>query len=97
MSDDFTLTPAEPSPRQLPLAPTAAVPSRGKTQDFPPCYAPCAACGRPVLHGETTAGQHLVLDTAVRTYSVVWPNGAVQPILLPSPAYPTHHCVQKEP
>ena len=64
--------------------------ARGK--DHPPAYAPCEACGRLVLQGETRAGQRFVLDVHQTTYCVNWDKGATLPWLEQSRAYPLHTC-----
>jgi hypothetical protein len=99
---DFTLEPDEPDLPRTPqrvrmvstgLAPTQDVPlARGKGKDAPPAYAPCEACGRPVLLGETRAGTRLVLDVHVQIYVVSWDKGAKLPRLVPSRGYPLHWC-----
>jgi hypothetical protein len=70
-------------------------PARTKP-DGPPCYAPCPACRTLVLNGITQAGLRLALDVQHATYTVVWENGAPQPLLSASRAYPVHVCVRKE-
>ena len=84
---DFTLEPDDleaPGPARRPQAPrlvttglhpTAAVPTT-RTKDLPPAYAPCAACGQPVLTGQTRAGTCLVLDISVQSWCVSWDHGA---------------------
>lgn len=100
---DFTLEPDElepPRPAQrrpvrlvsTGLHPLEAVPpTRGTERD--PAYAPCAACGRPVLVGETRAGTRLALEVHVPTYCVLWGSGEALPVLEPSRGYPVHGCV----
>ena len=100
---DFTLEPDgldEPGPDRRPtqlqlvttgLAPTAAVPTT-RTKEHPPCYAPCAGCGQPVLAGQTRTGTRLVLDISVQTWCVLWSPGEALPVLERSWGYPAHHC-----
>ena len=75
------------------LAPTAAVPPSVRRGKEPvPCYAPCEACGAPVLTGSTPIGIRLALDTQHPTYIVTWPPGAPEPTLYESRGYLQHHC-----
>ena len=104
MSDFFTLEPDELEPerpeRRTPprlvstgLHPLEDVPqARRKAKDAPPAYAPCEACGQPVLIGETRAGKRLALHVHVRTYAVSWDKGVPLPRLDESRAYPLHGC-----
>jgi len=96
---DFLLEPDRPERRRpvrlvaTGLADTAEVP-RSTRAEPAPCYVPCEACGQAVLHGTTSAGVRLALDTQVPTYTVVWPAGTPEPVLQGSRAYPVHHCRQ---
>jgi hypothetical protein len=93
------IEPARPEHRTPPrlvstgLAPTAEVPTvRAKGKDAQPAYAPCVLCGQPVLTGATLHGHTLHLDVGATCYALAWPNAATVPTLLPSRAYPVHHC-----
>lgn len=75
------------------LAPTAEVPASARRGPAPPpCYAPCEACGAPVLRGQTRTGTRLAMDVHVLTYCVLWENGAGMPLLEQSRGYPVHWC-----
>jgi hypothetical protein len=76
------------------LAPTAEtpVPRASKKPDAPPAYAPCPGCKVPVLRGLTTRGEHLTLDTGLKTYAVDWGHGEAVPVLRESRGYPEHRC-----
>jgi len=74
------------------LAPTADLPRQRRGPDTPPCYAPCEACGVPVLLGRTTEGTRLAVEPQRQMYVVLWEAGAAEPHLLPSRAYPVHQC-----
>src|SRR5687767_3826644 len=78
----------EPSVRQLGLIDTG-VHGRGKPA-APSASAPCAACGVLVLTGTMTAGQVVVVDPTLPTYTVVGLLHAGCPTLYASWAYPIH-------
>ena|SRR5215831_1088640 len=106
MPDDFILSPDEdaaldrPERRQAKtrlvgtgLAPTADVPTARRTApEALPASRPCAICGAMVLHGRTRTGERLKLDTTQQSYVVLWDQGADEPWVLASRAYPRHQC-----
>ena len=82
------MSPASGGFRKRGPAPTA--------RDTAPAYAPCPACGQPVLAGETRTGTRLALDVHVQTYCVLWTTGAVLPVLEQSRGYPVHRCQSEQ-
>jgi len=97
---DFMLEPSDIEPdRARPtrvtsagLAPTADLPRQRRGPDTQPCYAPCEACGVPVLLGRTTEGTRLAVEPQRQTYVVLWEAGTAEPLLQSSCAYPVHVC-----
>lgn len=77
------------------LAPTADVPTT-KGKETPPCYAPCEACGTPVLTGIMATGVRLAVDPQWPTYVVQWHAGEAAPRLSESRGYPVHRCLRRE-
>jgi hypothetical protein len=88
MSDDFIFSPDDLDP--APHRPLRVV---TPSPEAPAAYAPCLACGLPVLMGTTRHGQVLAVEPGRCCYSVVWKNHAPQPVFHESRAYPVHHCV----
>lgn len=55
----------------------------------------CSFCGVAILHARTPDDVPVILDLSKRTWCLVYREGAAQPKLALSRAYPEHCCQQQ--